>query len=334
MPGVKGLRKIQLGKETVAGTAVAATTIWRGQGVLDDDREIVQPSEDIGLLVKSDRTYIPRVGAILEMDEAEATFEQLPYIMAASLDGVVTGAADGVGSGKIYQYDQAATVSNAVKTFTIEMGDDQRVDEMEYSYVEEFSLKGAKGEAVMMAATWRGRQATDTEFTGALSVPTVEEILFQKGKLYIDPTTIGTTQKTATWLGFSLKVPGGWKAVYTGDGNLYFTQAVYKGHKDNPITGEIILEHDATAEAEITAARAGTLRLIRMVFQGSALTTAGTAYTYKTLKLDMAAKYTKVPKLEDEDEDDIVTLPFEVVYNGTATLGFQATVVNQLASLT
>ena len=333
MPGVKALRKIQLGKETTMGTAVPATTIWRGLGVLKDDREIVQPDEDIGLLVKGDRLYIPRLGATLAMDEIEATFEQLPYVLAASIEKTVTGVADGAGSGKIYQFDQATTVANAVQTFTIEMGDDQRVDEMEYAYVEKFTLSGAKGEALKVSADWRGRQATDTDFTGALSVPTVEEILFSKGKLYIDPTTIGTTQKTATWLGFSLEAPGGWKAVYTADGNLYFTQIVYKGHKGEPITGEITLEHDSTAEAEITAARAGTLRLMRMLFTGSALATAGT-YTYKTLKIDMAIKYSEVPELTDEDEDDIVTLPFEVVYNSTAALGAQFLVVNQLASLT
>ena len=37
MPGVKALRKIQIGQETTAGTAVVATTIWRGEGVLQDE---------------------------------------------------------------------------------------------------------------------------------------------------------------------------------------------------------------------------------------------------------------------------------------------------------
>jgi len=30
MAGIKALRKVQLGRESVAGTAVAATTVWRG----------------------------------------------------------------------------------------------------------------------------------------------------------------------------------------------------------------------------------------------------------------------------------------------------------------
>jgi hypothetical protein len=333
--GVKALRKIQLGKETTPGSAVAATTIWRGEGVLKDEREPQAVKEDVGLFEATNRSFIPKLGATLAMDDTPATFEQLPYILAASVENVVTGTQDGTGSGYIYQYDVPTTSANMVKTFTIEAGDDQRVDEMEYSYVESFTLKGAKGEAVMVSATWRGRQAQDAEFTGSLSLPTVEEILFQKGKLYIDASggTIGTTQKTNCFLGFSLEVPSGWKALMTGDGNLYFSTIVYVGHKEDAITGELVLEHDATAEAEITAARNESVRLVRMKFEGSNLATPGTTYSKKTLIIDMAIQYTGVPELDDEDGNNIVTLPFRVLYSDVDGLAAQFVVVNELTSL-
>ena len=48
MAGSRALRKLQLGKEVVAaGTPVAATTIWRGQGVIKDNREVIFPEEDV-----------------------------------------------------------------------------------------------------------------------------------------------------------------------------------------------------------------------------------------------------------------------------------------------
>lgn len=50
-PGRKRLSYIQLGKESTAGTAVAATAIWRGMGsALSDDREIVQVEELIAIM--------------------------------------------------------------------------------------------------------------------------------------------------------------------------------------------------------------------------------------------------------------------------------------------
>lgn len=330
--GIKALRKIQIGKETTMGTAVNATTIWRGEGTLKDDRVIEFVNEDVGLLEPTDRSYVPKLGALVSLDDTPATFEQLPYLLVASMESITTGTTDTGGSGKVWQFDAATTAANAVRTLTIEGGDNIRADDVEYAYVEEATLSGAKGEAVMMGATLRGRQATDSEFTGSLSVPTVEEILFGKGKLYIDATTMGTTQKTETFLGFSLTIPSGWKEVYTGDGNLYFTKLEYVGRRDNPITGEITLEHDATAEAEVNAARAETLRLLRMIFFGNALTTAGT-FTYKTLRIDLPIKYTEVPELGDEDGDDIVTLPFKTVYDVTGARAASIIIVNELTTL-
>ena len=50
MAGIRALRKLQYGKETTAGTAVAATAVWRGIGTIQDNLETVFPAEDIGIL--------------------------------------------------------------------------------------------------------------------------------------------------------------------------------------------------------------------------------------------------------------------------------------------
>ncbi len=48
--GITALRKIQLGRQTVATTAVPATTIWRGPAIFsDDEQKKVRPKEDVGL---------------------------------------------------------------------------------------------------------------------------------------------------------------------------------------------------------------------------------------------------------------------------------------------
>ncbi len=329
--GVPGLAKIQIGKETTAGTAVAATTIWRGPfAPIVDGREIQQAEENIGQLVPKARTYVPRKVATLEMPETEATFEQLPYILAAGVENVVTGVADGTGSGKVYQYDLSNAAQQTPAVYTIESGDNVRVDEMEYSFVEEFELNGNKGEAVKMSGKWKGRQSTDAEHTTSLSVPTVEEILFGSGKLYIDDSagTVGTTQKTGTWLGFKLSCKTGHKVVESADGQVYFATITQSAPE---ITGEILLEHDAIGEAELNKARTEAARLVRMTFEGSNLTTAST-YSKKTLRIDMAILYTEVPSIDEQDADDVVALPFRVVDDTSLQATF--TVVNSLTALT
>ena len=46
MAGVKFLRRIQLGVESVLGTGVAATTKWRGNGAIDDGIDLRFVQED------------------------------------------------------------------------------------------------------------------------------------------------------------------------------------------------------------------------------------------------------------------------------------------------
>lgn len=332
MAGIKALRKIQLGREVAAGTAVAATAIWRGMGTLEDTREVVFPEEDVGIFPGTDRMYAPKLGGQLEMEAVPLTFEQVFHILEAGVLTVGTGVADGAGSGKIYNYTFPETAANTIKTYTIEGGDNQEAEEMEYSFVSEFELAGKGGEAWTMAATWMGRQVTVSSFTGALTIPTVEEALFSKTLLYIDVIggTYGTTVKSDTLLGASLKVTTGWVPVWTGVGAAYFGFA-----KQTPpeITLEITFEHDGTSAAEKVFWRAGTARKLQLKCVGSALATPGTAYTYKSLIVNLCGKWEKFNKIDEMDGNDIISSTFRGRYNSTAADAGNIIVVNEVATV-
>lgn len=336
MAGIRALRKIQLGLEVTPGTPVAATALWRGKGTIEDGGEVKFPEEDLGYVSGVDRSYIPMLLAKLSLDEVEATFEQLPYVLAAGVKNVVTGAADGVGTSKIYSYPFPTTSKNTIKTYTIEGGDDVQEEEMEYSFVEAFKLTGKANEAVMMQSDWLGRQVTPSTYTGSIAVPSVEDILFQKGKLYIDAVggTIGGTQKSNTFLGMDLSVKTGWKAQPAGDGFLYFSFAKFVGNPVMEILLKITFEHDSTSVAEKAARLAQTPRQIRLDFDGNAVATPGTLYSTKKLRIDLAGKWETFDKLDEDDGNDIVTGTFRARYNSTAALFASITVVNELTALT
>lgn len=332
MPGIKSLRKIQMGAESTAGTAVAATGLWRGHGTIEDAREVKFTEEDIGYLSGVDRSYTPKLLAKLAMEPASATFEQFPYLCAASISNVVSGSADGVGSGKIYTYTAPTTSKNTIKTYTLEGGDDQEEEEMEYSFVEDWTLEGKGGEALMMSANWLGRQVTVSTFTGAIALPSVEDIIFSLGKLYIDAVggTIGTTQISSAFLGAKIRYKSGWVPVWTANGQKYFTFAKVT---EPELTFDITFEHDADGAARKVDWRAETARKIRLQWEGSNLTTPGTTYSKKTLRLDCAAKIEKVTKLGEINGNDILTASFRSRYNSTAALFAQVVVVNEVAAL-
>lgn len=326
-------QKIQLGLETTPGTEVNATTIWRGRGMISDDREVRFVNEHVGLLVPTNRTYTPRVLGSLDMDDVEATYEQLPYILACGIKNVTTGASDGSGSGKIYTYDfPTGATSHTIKTATIECGDALQEEQMLYAFVTEFKLTGGAGESVRVSAKWNGRQVETGTFTSGLSPQSVDEILFQRGKLYIDDAggTIGTTLKSNTFKSFTLNVRTGWKPVFTGDGNLYFSTIAFA---DPEVTLDMTFLHDATALGIKSDWRTENGQLIRLKFEGPALTTPGTTYSYKALIIDLAGKWEKIEKIGEQDNLNVITGKFRCALDQSANLFATFVVVNEVSAL-
>lgn len=331
MAGSRALRKLQLGKETVKGTPVAATTIWRGMGVIKDNREIVFPQEDVGILGGTDRKYIARYWSELSMPAVEATFEQLPYLFEA---GVIaeTPAADGGGSDYIYEYTAPITAQNTHRTYTIEGGDDQQAEEFDYAFVKKISLSGAGQGALMMSADWMGREATNTTFTGALSIPTVEEVLVNNASFFIDAVggTLGATAKSGLIHEVSMDYTTGLEAFWAVDASKDFNLTKFT---TDEILFKLIYEHNANAVTEKAIYRAGTTQQFRLKFEGTDVATPGTTYSKKTMLLDFAGVYEDWGILDERNGNDVIEAAIRVRYNATAALKFMATIVNELSAL-
>lgn len=331
--GIKGLRKIQWGKESTAGTAVAATTIWRGMGLMEDLREVVHVEESIGIAQQTTRAYIPKLGCSIELDPVEATFQQLPYLFEMGVN-VETPTQDGAGTGYVYAYSMPTTAINAPATYTVEMGDNQLAQESDYVFCESFKLSGNAGEGVMMEAKLIGRDVLDTTFTPALTVPALiasDNIVFGGAKFYIDAVggTIGSTEITGTLLSFELDVTTGLKAKYTNLAKdfdfTYFDSGSYSA------TMKLVFEHNASGDAQRDVYEVGTPQQMRIEFFGTALTTPA-AYDFMQLIIDAAGVYTAMP-YSDTDGNATIEAELQIGYDVTAALGLDFTVVNQSTTL-
>jgi hypothetical protein len=267
------------------------------------------------------------------MDAIEATFEQLPSILMAGVDGSVTGAQDATG-GYAYVYAMATTAAKTPLTYTIEGGDNIQAEEMAYCFVTDFELSGTAREAWRMSANWQGRQVGTSTFTGSIALPSVEEILFGRSTLAIDAVsgTLGATVKSSTLLGASLKVTSGFMPVFTANGQIYFD---FVKQVAPEVTLEVTFEHDSSSVAEIAAWRAKTPRMIRLQSLGSAIAN-GSAFTAKTLRIDIAGHWETFSKIDEQDGNDIVTGTLRGTLNTTPTpdLFCNITVVNTLSALT
>jgi hypothetical protein len=328
--GIKALRTIELGQEaaTAVGTPVAGSTLWRGEGTISDDREVVFPNEDVGYLSGLDRSYIPKVMASINFADTPATFEQLPYVCEAGIKAIGDGIINN--SAYISDYKFPTTAVNTLQYFTIEGGDNNQYQEMEYSFVRGFTLSGVAGESWMLGADWVGRQASNASVTGS-AVPAVEEILFSKTKLYIDAVggTIGSTQVSDTLLDANITVNTGWIPVWTAEGNLYFSFSKMTAPE---ITMNVTMEYNTSAVAEVANWVAETPRLIRLEVEGSALATAATGtatYSNKVVEIDMAGKWEKFEPISDNDGNDTISAIFRARYNATGAEFCDINVVNE-----
>lgn len=339
MPGIRAYAKTQLGLESggaSAGTAVVASRIWRGPVAMPEDaRDLTFVPEQIGYAGGVGRTNVAKLQANIAFPETPATFEQLPLVLMCAIQNTTAGISDGAGSDYYYTYTYPTTSKNTIRTMTIQGGDDQRVDAVSYGFVTDFSIKGAAGQPVTVQSNWVGRTLTDAEFTtSAVTLPTVEEINFGRSYLYIDTlgSTHGATLKSNTMLGFNFQSKSGWKQEFTPAGaGLYFDFIKYVANEEPTL--EVTFEHDSTAEAEITAYRAETPRLVRLDVNGAALSTAGTLFSTKKLRIDVAGTWQSFSKIDEQDGNDIVTGVLKVHYDTTNSWRGVIRVVNESATV-
>lgn len=320
----------QLGREATPGTAVPATLIWRGPYAgLKDDRTRNQVEEQTGTVVAAERSYDTALLASLPMAETELTYEQVLHILEA---GIMTASPTGAGP-YIYAYAYPFNgTTPTVKTYTIESGNivataDQL--EMEYAFVQDFSLNGAAGEAWKMSSTWQGRQLTVAARTAGLSLPAVEEAIFANTKLYIEDSGGSykpTTQVTGALMGFSLSCTTGWKVVPVGDGTLTFAGIKWaKPEITFTITYELEQNGAASRVAtERAAYSADSIRLMRLATAGSG---------GRDLDIYFAGKYDTINDYQNSDGNTTVQASGHVVYSPTDAAFFNIDVTNNLASL-
>jgi hypothetical protein len=218
---------------------------------------------------------------------------------------------------------------------TIEAGDNQQFEEMAYCFCKEIKFSGKAGEALKVEHTWEGRAWAPTTATTNPALPTPansEVILFSKGLVYIDEPggTIGGTPKSNTMLGMDLSIKSGWIAKHAGNGstNFAFIQCT-----EPEIKLKLTFEHDASSVAEKAAHLAQTVRQIRLLWTGAALTTAGT-FTYKTMRADLWGKWTKFDKLDETDGNDTVSGEFDVRYDDILAKYAELVFVHQVSPLT
>lgn len=324
------LNVCQLGKEVTAGTAVAATVTWRSPfGGWDDDRQTETIEEDVGTFGNSGRVVDTMLGAKIPMPSGVAHFEQLLYLLEASV-GKVTPTGTGTYT-RLYNAPIADTPPN-LQSYTLRVGNkliSSDVALFTYCLPVEWELSGKQGELWKVNGSWMSPRKQSGAFTAGLALPAWEPMQFGQTKLYIDATagTFGTTQKTGVIMGFSMKYSPEIEWVPVGDGNLY--ASVHKVGKPI-ITGTLELEVQEDTGVSVVAVERGhydskAFRLIRIEAPG---------LSPRKATIDIVAQYTKVgPYAKNGKNNTTVTFEWEAKYSAADAKMWSAEVLTTLATI-
>jgi len=332
MAGAKTFRKLQLGRnaDSDSDDVIAATTILRCNGTIEDTRNLYLVEEDVGLATGSDRTNTSLLGAAIATDPIEATYEQLPHFLEMSVKAV-TPVTDS-GDAYVYTYPIPTTSFPALKPYTVEGGDDAGAEVANFVHCMDWTLSGVGGEAWMMSGNLFGKTVVPQAFTGALTLPTVNTMNFSKSKLYIDndSDTWGTTLKSNTMLAATLHYNAKLVAKATAEGALTWS---FVQQTKPEITLDVLFEHDAIGIAQKVDWRAETPRLIRILNQGLAFTAPGNTYSVRTAIIDVAGKWNKFEKIGEQNGNDVLQGHFTVRYNSAQASAGNIIIVNALSAL-
>ena len=324
--------KIQAGKETTHGTAVAATAKWMAYALHPPvgDLEWHLPEEERGSLAAYHRAYAPQRRAEMGDLEGDATFEDILYPLLMAVKGGVTPTQpDGTTSTYLWTFTPNLTSANDPDTFTVEWGDDNQAWESEYVFATSLTISGALGEAWRVRASLVGRQHTPTTFTAGLSDRTVESCLTNLSKLYMDDSggNIGTTQITGAFVDFEWRLPAHFVPFFTADGQKYFTT-----HSEQKMAPELdlTLVLDSTTKTLLTTKyTAGTIQLVRVAGEGSNIEGDYNKYIY----IDGAYLIRDIDELTEQDGKTVVRLHLIGQYDSTWGKLFEIAVENSVSTL-
>ena len=151
------------------------------------------------------------------------------------------------------------------------------------------------------------------------------------GVLYIDSTggTIGTTTISDTLFGINLSWTTGLQEYWALDGSKDFSLVKQTGDE---IILAMTFEHNASAVLQKAEYRENITRLVRLKFEGSALTTSSD-YANKTLIIDLAGVYEDWSVLDERDGNDVVEATMRVRYSVADALKAKVIIVNAATTL-
>ncbi len=332
-PGTQLFTYLSTGKESTAGTSVATTRQWYGQGSgeLDIDDMLALHRGNRG--TRTNLAYATSKGTMSHIayqsdTDIGAGYNELIFALTQLKGGM---SAVGASADKTWTCAPSQTGANAQETYTIEVGDDVQEYEVPNCGATDFTISASRDGLTELSINWVGRKAVKSTKT-TLAANTDVRI---PGKLWIPRWA--TAQSGLAGASDTLNFLQDWSVTHqTGlvarmyqDGREDFGQLV----EALPQTAVVTFHVESTAFAVsefMDKKRAKTVDFMQLSATGPAL--GGSNYS---AQLQYALLYTDVKAIASVDEGvNLYEIAAETVIDPTWATNFGGVIVGSLTALT
>lgn len=251
----RAFSKVQYGKESSKGTAVAAAKILAGAEIkgIPIDRKPVFIEDALGVRAASARAKAYELLVEDTLTIPACYFQALPMIFSCGLKGNVTASETTAGQADYaWAFTPSMTATNTPDSLTLELGDDEVSGEIEHVMFKSIKISGEIAQdggdsPVAVEVAYFGRQFTKSTMTGALSLPTMTTMSAKLARIYKDAAWAnkGTTELASILRGFEFEILTGLHPKFMGSADRYFST-----YGESIIGGMLTLTLEGNADAE------------------------------------------------------------------------------------
>lgn len=300
-PGTQVMTYWQMGKESSAGTSVAATRRWfpNGTGAINIDNHMsiyrgnrgnwtmatggIEMGEDVQLTYQSN----PDIGLL---------YDELPFILG-QIDG--GNSPSGALANKTWTIAPSQTAANSPESYTIEVGDDTQEFEFEYAQARSFTISAAVDSMTQLEVDWFARQSaksTKTALSSNLPLVGIPGYLWKVRFASAQSGLAGASDQDNFLLDFNLNTQTTLAPRHYMAGNKYFGQSV----ETRELTASLTMHVESTATAVsqfYDKWRAQTVDFIQLKATGPTLGSAN-----YSAQAQLALLYTNVVPISSEQD--------------------------------
>lgn len=317
----------QFGVESTPGSGVAANKKLDSFGVTIQAQGEADTYAPVGSKLNT-LTIPPGERWCTAAIDGRLTYSQAPYLLSSAIKTTTASTPTGGTNTRLWIFDLAKNSADAVRTFTVEVGDSTRAQKFNYGFVNELNLEMSKQQALVSGSMIGRALQDDVTITAGPTEVANTPVFPHNFKVYFADTQAGLDAATALVLPFkaSFKIGTRHNTLMAMDGSTSFADIV---EVKPSVELSLTLAADDQGYGPLAKLTSGAKQFIRVKNEGDTIE-GSLKYLFQ---IDFCGAVSKYPSQAELNGALTVEWNFIELYDSTWGKSFEVRVQNVLASL-